>query len=154
MYVEPCYYCGIPATSLDHVIPVSMLAALEALGDDDAMAAIMGRFRYRVLPACRECNSVLGNKYFDTVGKRREYVKESMRRRYKSVLEMPDWSDSDLATLSPTLQQYVLQALAERTYVRKRIAWRQGQRPEYEEEHRNRFGISHWRERDRLRRSY
>jgi hypothetical protein len=146
-FIEPCYYCGLPATTVDHVIPVSMLADLSTLGDDEAFEALTSRFRKHLVPACRECNSILGNKYVDSLAKRREYVKKRLRTRYDRFLETPDWNDSELSQVSDMLQGYIVHSIAKRDLIRQRIAWSQGSPDDFEDTHRSRLSVA----RERLR---
>lgn len=118
-----CYYCGEPAGSVDHVVPQSMLQTLRVLGDD-AVSAILARHGRRMtVPCCRECNSVLSNKYFDTLEKRRTHLKQRMRQRYRKILRMPDWSDRELSQLGDRLQEAVIGALVKRDIILRRLRY-------------------------------
>lgn len=121
--VARCYYCGEPAGSVDHVVPQSMLEMLRIMGDD-AVSAILARHGRRMtVPCCMECNSVLGNKYFDTLEKRKNYLKRRMRQRYKKILRTPDWSDRELSQLGDRLQEYVITAIVRRDIILRRLRY-------------------------------
>lgn len=121
--VSRCYYCGEPAGAVDHVVPQSMLQTLRIMGDD-AVSAILARHGRRMtVPCCGECNSVLGNKYFDTLEKRKKHLKTRMRQRYKKLLRMPDWSDRELSQLGPRMQEYVIAAVVKRDIILRRLRY-------------------------------
>jgi len=121
--VARCYYCGEPAGSVDHVVPQSMLETLRVMGDD-AVSAILARHGRRMtVPCCQECNSVLSNKYFDTLEKRKRHLKMRMRQRYKSILRTPDWTDRELSQLGERLQQAVIGAIVKRDIILRRLRY-------------------------------
>jgi hypothetical protein len=109
-----CYYCGDPATSIDHVVPQSMLQTLRLLGDDEATAVLARHGRVMLVPCCRECNSILGNKYFDTLRKRKEHLKRRLRERNRKLLSMPPWTDRELGDLRGRLRDYVIASQVKR----------------------------------------
>lgn len=118
---EVCFYCGVPADSVDHVIPRSLLRDLA--DDPQALASLTASGRVLEVDACRECNSRLGNVYDDTLEDRRARLKKKLRSRYRRLLEMPDWTDSELGRLGPYLQRRVIVKAAERDWIRARIAY-------------------------------
>lgn len=105
-YVDACFYCGMFADSVDHVIPRWLV------GDDTVMVM-----------ACRECNCALGAKMFDDAIAKRQWIKWWLRQRYERLLGMPEWSDRELAALGPALRQYVLANLRNREIIKARLAW-------------------------------
>lgn len=118
-----CYYCGEPATSVDHVIPQAMLKTLRSLGDA-YVTGILVRFGRRLtVPACKECNSVLGASYQDTLAKRKRELKTRLRRRYRKLLRMPDWTDTELAHVDGWLQDYVIRSVVARDRILARLAF-------------------------------
>ena len=119
-YVEPCTYCGLPADSVDHVIPLALRDTLREVG---GWRNKWGRISDTV-PSCRECNSVAGAKVFDTIDEKRRYIHDRMRDRYASVLRMPQWTDEDKAELGPGLRQYVDASQELASLVRARLRWR------------------------------
>ena len=121
---NPCYYCGLAADTVDHVVPQSLLDAVRGSGDDALIAAVTRRRRTMVVPACRECNMLAGAKYHETLDERARYVRERLAHRHRKVLSMPDWSPSELAELSANLRSLVIAGLVERDTVRRRLRWR------------------------------
>ena len=121
---NPCYYCGNPADTTDHVVPRSLLIAITDSGVDDLTAAAMKRGRRMTVPACRECNGMAGAKYHETLAERTEFVRERLNRRYRKVLGIPDWSAAELAELEPGLRGYVISGLIQRDLIRRRLRYR------------------------------
>mgnify|MGYP000864035555 CR=1 FL=1 len=67
MALELCFYCGENiADGRDHITPV------------------LYRKTHETVPACGPCNSILGNKLFDSADAKREYVQGRLRRREMS----------------------------------------------------------------------
>jgi len=116
--LEPCAYCGLPASTIDHVPPQSVRAALVAQN-------IAHRYKFVEVPACRECNSaILGPRGGWTVVERRNYVKKALRRRYAAVLRIPDWTDRELSEMAAGLAQYIQVGINARELTRQRIEFR------------------------------
>jgi hypothetical protein len=121
--VEPCHYCGLPADTIDHVVPQAMILDARDSGDEALLAAVTERRRRMVVPACRECNG-LGRSVMDpTLAARTLRIKSRLRMRHRKALAMPDWSDTELMDLSERLRNLVIGAIYERDELRKRIAW-------------------------------
>lgn len=113
----PCAYCGVPATSIDHVPSRASRQQLVAVG-------LAGQYRFYSVPACLECNCALGKHGGFTLSARREWVKRWLQRRYQHVLRIPDWSDSELAQAAPAFRNYILKGVVLREWVQSRISYR------------------------------
>lgn len=113
---EPCFYCGVPANSIDHVIPRVILRCL------DPAVARDHRYRWTVR-ACHECNTLLGSRVFDTLEARRAALKDILRRRHKRLLDAPDWTEAELAACGPVLQGYLRQQQRRRHVLQARLRW-------------------------------
>ena len=68
-----CYYCGLPANGIDHVVPQKLLNGAMIAGDIDSYTELIGRGRGRTLevPSCQQCNSILGAGYDQTLADRK-----------------------------------------------------------------------------------
>lgn len=109
-----CYYCGLPANTVDHTIPISMVQQLSNIW----------KFSHKIwVPACQECNTLLGERPIFGLIKRRTYIKKQLRIRYRSFLKMPYWSLDELEQLGPILRQEVECAMNNKVIARKRLAW-------------------------------
>ncbi len=72
--VTPCYYCGIPSESIDHVPPRCYVQELVDLG-------IVRMKDLFLLPACIDCNVVLGRRPLYDLDARRQFI--SIQLAYK-----------------------------------------------------------------------
>jgi hypothetical protein len=121
---NPCYYCGLPADTIDHVIPRSILKAVRRSGDEILTRAIVDRRRTYTVAACRECNGLAGATYHETLEERVAYVRHRLAKRHRSALATPDWTPRELFTLSRELRNRVIAALHERDLTRRRLRYR------------------------------
>ena len=119
----PCYYCGDPARSVDHVIPRSMLNSLRVLDDKSVWKTLYSDHRIRLVSCCLQCNSILSNKYFTTLKQKKAHLKECLRKRYKKILEIPHWEEGEVKELSYRLGKYVTHSLSKKDWVLSRLAW-------------------------------
>jgi len=119
--VESCYYCGLVADTVDHVVPQAYLRSLRAM-NPTALGSINRTMR---VPACRECNSTLGAKELTLLARRR-FIAHRLLRKYKTVLQTPTWTERELAELSERMQWYVIEGLHLKTLVLARIKWARG----------------------------
>ncbi len=116
VYITPCVYCGMPASSIDHIPPRHMRRQFSAID--------LSAVHEREVPACLECNSALGARPLLTITERRDYVKAWLRRRYTKYLKIPNWTDAELLELGENLRRMIQRNIAVRDDVRNRIAWR------------------------------
>ena len=115
-----CTYCGQIADSVDHVVPKHLL---ERAGELELDLSKIMRMRSWQVPACRECNSMLGGKLFATLRERRESAHKSIRRKYASYLRVPSWSEEELSEMGPRASDEIRAALVVRDWIRGRLAW-------------------------------
>lgn len=115
-----CYYCGEPSACEDHVIPHALLyrqrAARKGYGKD-------------TLPACTDCNALLGARVFDTLADRVAYLADTIRKRDAKHLAYKQWTESDLQSVSPTLQRIAIAANTEHARAQRRIAMLERREP-------------------------
>ena len=112
----PCVYCGLVADTIDHVPPSSIRPSLIAAG-------LARRYPFVEVPACRECNVLLGASHGLTVPERKRYLKRRLRSRYAKYLRVPDWNDYELGHLGPNLQRYIAAGLEKRRVAEDRLRW-------------------------------
>lgn len=107
-----CFYCSAPADTKDHVPAVSCVHAVGADQFKD----------FYVVPACRECNSALGDKWLNTTQDRALFLQTWYRDRYQAALSTPDWSAEELKVLRNTsLHKQVEMGLALRDLIRAKL---------------------------------
>ncbi len=110
-----CFYCGEPATSVDHSVPVAFYRTLYDI------CRPMGK--KPLVPACRECNSIAGAKLFTTLGQKRRYVQDRIRHKYRKILKLPIWESTEVDDLGHELQSCVLNGVGLKTKTIRRLIW-------------------------------
>jgi NMD protein affecting ribosome stability and mRNA decay len=111
---RPCMYCGVPAGTVDHIPPKSIRDFLLSQG-------LYDRYPNVEVDACHECNCLLGARPLWTIVVRKRFIKQALRRRYKRILSMPDWTDAELGRMSPTMQATIQARIDIREWVNRRI---------------------------------
>ena len=117
-----CVYCGQRANSLDHFVPYSVAIVLMEF------LPIGGKY---LLPACRECNSIAGDKVFYTVNEKRSYIQGRLKEKYSLIYDIPEWTESELEEMGYNLQTYIRSSLGSRQWIEDRIKWRNKDNPSY-----------------------
>lgn len=110
-----CVYCGIPSETLDHVPPLSLTNML----NDKARSEL----DFIKVPACGECNSILNDSPILSVSDRRYKVRDALRRKYKSALNMPRWDEDELSELDASMADEIRLASKRAEWVKGRITW-------------------------------
>ena len=111
-----CVYCGMPAWTTDHFLPLSVVSALDG---------IVIRPNGRVLvPACGHCNSVARDALFKTVAAKRRYIQKRLAEKNAKLLSLPTWTDEQLKELGPNLRAKIKADINRRRVIEDRIAWR------------------------------
>lgn len=90
-----CFYCGQAATTRDHIEPVSVRSG--------------GRFfeGLEYIRACRECNTWLGNKLFETVSCRVGYIASKLYKKYRLHVPKAQWETEELEGMGPNMQHVI-----------------------------------------------
>ena len=115
-----CIYCGMYATCLDHVFPLSRAAGLDLFRPSVRRELKQG---LNLVPACRECNSLAGAKLFTSIRQKRDYIQKRLRRRKASVLNISDWEDDEMARMSHSMKSFIRLGLREREQTLFRLNW-------------------------------
>lgn len=102
-----CIYCGLPGYTKDHLVPRPWSGDAE-------------RKFVATVPACGECNSMIGDTVAPTIRERREIAHQRIERKYRKFLNMPE---HDLSEYGPSLRAFLEQSLRTRDYIRERLAW-------------------------------
>jgi len=116
--VDVCTYCGDPATTLDHVMPISRLAAA-----GDMLATVIQKYPHAlvIVPACRDCNCRLGGVVCRSISEKREILKKKLRIKHKRLLGSYDWDDEELSQLGHSLRTYIKAQEIKREWVLQRL---------------------------------
>lgn len=112
---DACVYCGVESSSWDHVPPLSVV---EKLIDVD-----IDRSDLRKVPACHECNSILGARHINTIAERRKYILQKLSRKYAKHLRMPQWDDEELSEVSERLAEDIQRNSHFAWYIKQRTSW-------------------------------
>jgi 5-methylcytosine-specific restriction endonuclease McrA len=110
--IDACFYCGLPDTEEDHIIPLSALGRLP-----------LQLHRELVVPSCTECNRILGDFFTLSLIERKEELRRRLRKRYKTLLRHPDWDQEDLDELSGSLKKHVIGCQLQKKQLLERLAY-------------------------------
>ena len=113
---DPCTYCGQISDTMDHVPPISMVEQASLAGADQDGPFIK-------VPACLECNSIIGSKRLLTIKARRKHVKDRLRVKYQHFLRIPNWDEDELVEVSPEFAKEIRASVKFGNHVRARLAW-------------------------------
>lgn len=124
-HIEPfgpdaCAYCGERANTVDHVAPVSYIAGLL-----DVMQRLRSSLRECLVtvPACSDCNSLLGSFIPDSLANKRAELKRRLYARHESLLASETWSDADINRHGRSLRSYLLSQEQRRRVIERRLAF-------------------------------
>lgn len=109
---DPCVYCGSPSMVYDHVPPLHYVD--RAKDEPESL---------RKYPACSECNSALSGLILLTLKERRKRIREYLRKKYKSFLSMPRWSEDELSELEPQFADEIRRASRFAEIVKLRVSF-------------------------------
>lgn len=112
----PCHYCGCPGGTIDHVPPQSARPIILKFG-------LEKQHPFVEVHACSECNSLLGNRALWKLSQRKKFIRRALRRRYKRLLNLPNWTPEQLNELGHTLKSYVQAGLLAKIILKERISW-------------------------------
>lgn len=105
-----CVYCGDPADTMDHVIPLSFTISRKRTNRMEIGP---------MCPACRDCNTHLSNRYFDSFWDRCRWNRDRLEHKAKPVL----WTFSEAQALDYTVRSFVLHQCFMRLWYRMRADW-------------------------------
>jgi len=115
--LPPCYYCGFPADTIDHVPPISARSRLSELG-------LSPRYPNSEIDACTECNCVLlGSRPIWTLTERKLFIKKALQKKYRKVLKMKQFTDSELSQFGYNLRTSTISKAVLAEIIRSRLAW-------------------------------
>ena len=101
-----CFYCGMPADTIDHVPAIEIV---DAYGGPTAVKE--SGFELQKVKCCRDCNSMIGS-YGYTVEDRLEYVANKLMKKFEKCNPAYDlWSEEELDELGPNLRSMIGEAL-------------------------------------------
>lgn len=113
-----CIYCGIHANTRDHFIPWSY----DHSGKRKKLFSKNDK-KDNIVPACLECNSTAGNKVFSTIQEKQEYIQSRYEKKYKTIINLPDWSEKELDELGASLRKDTSLKMIAKKWIINRIAY-------------------------------
>jgi hypothetical protein len=105
-----CVYCGLEATTRDHLLPRTWTG--------DAI-----RRHVLTVPACQQCNSIIGDRFVLSITDRRKYAQERIADKNRNLLNMPAWTPDEIAKLGKSLRSVVERGVFDRALLRDRLSW-------------------------------
>lgn len=111
----PCFYCGCPAASIDHVPPRSVRPTL--------IEFQVTRWPFVEVEACHECNCYLGAQPPWTLPERKAKVKEHLKRKYGKYLRMPNWTEHEISEMGRGIFDLINESQILKELIKKRLGW-------------------------------
>lgn len=105
-----CVYCGEYADTRDHLLPVTYTGKAV-------------RRHVLTVPACRQCNSFIGDASAPSITERRAIAHSSLRRKRFRVLQSFDYTDDELEDFGHSMRSSVLRAREEKDRLLRRLAF-------------------------------
>ena len=106
---DACTYCGAWADSVDHLLPKGWTGK--------AARVLVG-----TVPACRDCNSRIGDLPDPWIHARAAVAASSLRRKWATKLDYPDRTPAELRSFGPRIRSRLEASQIERDNVRRRLA--------------------------------
>ncbi|HKU31185.1 MAG TPA: hypothetical protein VJQ60_11915 [Arthrobacter sp.] len=103
-----CVYCGEYADTRDHLLPVTYTGAAV-------------RRHVLTVPACRQCNSLIGDAYAPSITERRAIAHNGLRRKYFKLLQSYDFTDEELEDFGHAMKSSVIRAGQEKQTLLRRL---------------------------------
>lgn len=94
-----CFYCGMPADTVDHFPPVSRVHDYRSLG--------LLHETYVTVSSCKECNSILADSLQETLIDRVEALKNKLQKRLKKHLKMPEWFQDEVDEMGAVMRSFI-----------------------------------------------
>lgn len=113
-----CVYCGQPSAVRDHFYPRAAVSYWAGI----FVSKHVRRLCFTV-PACFECNSLIGSRIALTFEGRREYLRARLGYRYRNLLKSPRWSRAELSELRGMVLTHVTAMQAKRELVLVRLQY-------------------------------
>jgi hypothetical protein len=114
---DVCYYCGVPASTVDHAPPINWVVALGALALQEQGA------QFLKVPCCQQCNSMLGAQKYFSLKQRKAYIASALREKYRTLRSIAEWSEEELEQLDGELESFVRAHAGWRLVIERRIAF-------------------------------
>ena len=64
---------------------------------------------------------LLGDRLYFSIPSRAAYLLGTYERRYKKLLQQPDWSDEEIEELGPSMRTSIIQTMKDKNEVRRQL---------------------------------
>ena len=105
-----CIYCGGPGWTKDHLLPIGTTGA--AL-----------RRHIITVPACGECNSLIGAAHAPSITERRAIAKAKLRKKHWKKITAYEYTDEEIDEFGPGLRPTLIRARQDRSATLERLSW-------------------------------
>lgn len=105
-----CVYCGQAAWTKDHLLPVGA-------------TGVALRRHVLTVPACSECNTLIGASYAPSITERRAIAKAKLRKKHWKKITAYEYSDEEIREFGPGLRPTIIRAKAEKEAILERLAF-------------------------------
>jgi hypothetical protein len=78
---------------------------------------------FLIVPCCKDCNVILGNKKYFTLRQRKSYIAEYLRSKYRSIRAIKEWEDEEIDELGDGLRNFISSNSDFRRFIERRISW-------------------------------
>lgn len=105
-----CVYCGQRGSTRDHLIP-------RGISGQSQRKSVL------TVPACGECNSLIGAATLFSITERREFAQAKLRKKRAKVLRRVEYTRAELAEFGPGLRPAIIDGLIEKHHLARRLHW-------------------------------
>lgn len=117
-----CIYCGDTEQCLDHVYPISKLGMNDLSKINRPLFKIFFQ-GLNLVPSCFECNALAEDRSFVSIREKRKFIQSKIKKKYKKILNLPEWSEEEIKELGPNLRKSVKFSINQKESVKRRIMW-------------------------------
>ena len=105
--MDRCVYCGSSESiQNDHLIPYSFTYV--------KTRHRLTRSKKGTVPACGECNRMLGSVMHTTVGSRASFLLPKYNKMYSKLSSLPEWTEEELSELGRTMRSVIENGIREK----------------------------------------
>lgn len=105
-----CVYCGDPGWTRDHILPRPWT------GDTIRRSVI-------TIPACQQCNSMIGAALTWSISERRALAHSRIERKYRKILRLEDRTRAEKDEFGPAIRSSIDRGELLKRHVFSRLSW-------------------------------
>lgn len=113
-----CFYCGMPADTVDHVPPISRVDDYRSMG-----------LRHEIfikVTCCKDCNTKLGASLQLSLVERYNVRQKQMEKEFKKILKMPVWSSEEIKKMGRNMRSSIVVSMQQKEMLKERAYFREG----------------------------